>query len=143
MLFANKLDGQEHVALVRGEPNAAQPTLVRMHRVDFAGDIIGPKGSRAGMIDRALAAIAAEPEGGVLVLLRNLDPLNLSKRFGLETPDPAPEDKALREYGVGAQILRELGVRRMVLLSNARQRVIGLDGYGLTIAGWRTFTTEG
>ena len=143
VLFANKLDGQEHVALVRGEPNAAQPTLVRMHRVDFAGDIIGQKGSRAGMIDRALAAIAAEPEGGVLVLLRNLDPLNLSKRFGLETPDPAPEDKALREYGVGAQILRELGVRRMVLLSNARQRVIGLDGYGLTIAGWRTFTTEG
>ena len=142
VLFANTLDGQEHVAMVRGEPDAKKPTLVRMHRVDFAGDIIGEKGSRAGLIDRALATIAAEPDGGVLVLLRNLDPLNLSKRFGLQSADVAPEDSALREYGVGAQILRELGVRQMVLLSNARQRVIGLEGYGLTIAGWRTFKAE-
>ena len=142
VLFANRLDGQEHVAMVRGEPNGKTPTLVRMHRVDFAGDILGEKGSRAGLIDRALAEIAAEPAGGVLVLLRNLDPLNLSRRFGLQSPEAPPEDMALREYGVGAQILRELGVRQMVLLSNARQRVIGLEGYGLTIAGWRALKAE-
>jgi 3,4-dihydroxy 2-butanone 4-phosphate synthase/GTP cyclohydrolase II len=75
----------------------------------------------------------------VLVLLRNLDPLNLSKRFGLKEPDHPPEVGALREYGVGAQILRDLGVRQMIVLSNARQRVIGLEGYGLAIAGWRKF----
>ncbi len=143
VLFANRLDGQEHVAMVRGEPNPKKPTLVRMHRVDFAGDILGEKGSRAGMIDRALAEIAAEPDGGVLVLLRNLDPLSLSKRFGLQSHDAPPEDMALREYGVGAQILRELGVRQMVLLSNARQRPVGLEGYGLSIAGWRAFKAEG
>ncbi len=142
VLFANTLDGQEHVALVRGEPKAGQPTLVRMHRVDFAADIAGEAGGRAGLIDRAMAEIAAEPEGGVLVLLRNLDPLNLSKRFGLQSSEAPPEDMALREYGVGAQILRELGVRQMVLLSNARQRVIGLEGYGLTIAGWRALKAE-
>jgi 3,4-dihydroxy 2-butanone 4-phosphate synthase/GTP cyclohydrolase II len=139
VLFANKLDGQEHVALVRGEPTSGQPTLVRMHRVDFAADIAGEAGGRAGLIDRALAEIASEPQGGVLVLLRNLDPMSLSKRFGLAEPDTAPEDRALREYGVGAQILRELGVRSMVLLSSAKQRIIGLEGYGLTLAGWRPF----
>ncbi len=143
VLFANRLDGQEHVALVRGAPAPGRPTLVRMHRVDFLGDIVGEKGTRAGLIDRALAEIAAEPDGGVLVLLRNLDPLNLSKRFGLEAPEHPPEVGALREYGVGAQILRELGVRQMVVLSNARQRLIGLEGYGLTIAGWRTFKKKG
>jgi 3,4-dihydroxy 2-butanone 4-phosphate synthase / GTP cyclohydrolase II len=142
VLFANTLDGQEHVALVRGAPDPSKPTLVRMHRVDFAGDILGEKGDRAGMIDRALEAIVAEPDGGVLVLLRNLDPLSLSKRFGLQAPDAPAEDMALREYGVGAQILRELGVRNMVLMSNARQRPIGLEGYGLTIAGWRAMQAE-
>jgi 3,4-dihydroxy 2-butanone 4-phosphate synthase / GTP cyclohydrolase II len=140
VLYANRLDGQEHVALVRGQPKADQPTLVRMHRVDFMSDIIGEKGARQGMIDRALQEIASDPEGGVLVLLRNLDPLNLSKRFGLSAPDHPPEEGALREYGVGAHILRDLGVRQMVVLSNARQRVVGLEGYGLTIAGWRPFS---
>jgi 3,4-dihydroxy 2-butanone 4-phosphate synthase/GTP cyclohydrolase II len=139
VLFANTLDGQEHVALVRGTPTPAKPTLVRMHRVDFLGDVVGEKGTRSGLIDRALAEIAAEPNGGVLVLLRNLDPLNLSKRFGLREHEQPPEVGALREYGVGAQILRELGVRQMIVLSNAKQRVIGLEGYGLSIAGWRTF----
>jgi 3,4-dihydroxy 2-butanone 4-phosphate synthase / GTP cyclohydrolase II len=142
VLFANRIDGQEHVALVRGAPRPGHTTLVRMHRVDFAADIAGEAGSRAGLIDRALAEIAAEPDGGVLVLLRNLDPLMLSKRFGLAELDAPPEDLALREYGVGAQILRELGVRSMVILSDARQRIIGLEGYGLAVAGWRPFKVE-
>ena len=139
VLFRNQLDGQEHVALVRGKPKAGQPTLVRMHRVDFAADIAGEAEGREGMIDKALAEIASEPEGGVLVLLRNHDPLMLSKRFGLAELDAPPEEMALREYGVGAQILRELGVRSMMLLSNARQRIIGLEGYGLSVTGWRPF----
>jgi 3,4-dihydroxy 2-butanone 4-phosphate synthase/GTP cyclohydrolase II len=139
VLFANRLDGQEHVALVRGEPKANQPTLVRMHRVDFLDDIVGKKGTRQSKIDQALSEIAEEPDGGVLVLLRNLDPLNLSRRFGLEAHAHPPEEGALREYGVGAQILRELGVRQMVVLSNAPQRVVGLEGYGLAIVGWRNF----
>lgn len=137
VLFRNQLDGQEHVALMRGKPKAGQPTLVRMHRVDFAADIAGEAEGREGMIDKALAEIAGEPEGGVLVLLRNHDPLMLSKRFGLTELDAPPEEMALREYGVGAQILRELGVRSMMLLSNARQRIIGLEGYGLSVTGWR------
>jgi len=91
-------------------------------------------------VDQALAAIGAEPAGGVFVLLRDPDPAALSKRFAPQGEEEPQHQRMLREYGVGAQILRDLGVRRMTLLSNARQKVIGLMGYGLEIAGWRDFT---
>jgi 3,4-dihydroxy 2-butanone 4-phosphate synthase/GTP cyclohydrolase II len=142
-LFRNRLDGMEHVALTRGDISEDRATLVRMHRVDFVSDIIGDARFSQGLIDRALQAIAAEKDGGVLVLLRNLDPLALSKRFGASDPDPEPEQNMLREYGVGAQILRALGVRQMVLLSNAKQNPIGLVGYDLTIESWRPFKDVG
>ena len=86
----------------------------------------------------AMAQIAAEPEGGVIVLVRDGDPAGLTRRFRNE-PDPAgPEERMLREYGAGAQILRDLGVAAMELLSNRPpQKVVGLEGYGLSIVGWR------
>lgn len=138
--FRNVLDGVEHVALVKGAPGGPGPTLVRMHRVDFSADVLGEAGGRAGLIDSAIAEIAAEPDGGVLVLIRNLDPFSLTRRFGAAPEPHDPHERALREYGVGAQILRELGVRSMTLISNAPQKIVGLDGYGLTIAGWRRFS---
>jgi 3,4-dihydroxy 2-butanone 4-phosphate synthase/GTP cyclohydrolase II len=138
VVFVNTLDGDEHVALVRGEPRADTPTLVRMHRVDFGADVIGERG-RSGRIDKALEIIAGEPDGGVIVMLRNRDPESLVKRFGA-APVPEPEDRALREYGIGAQILRELGVRSMILLTGGQpQKIVGLDGYGLSVEGWRDF----
>jgi 3,4-dihydroxy 2-butanone 4-phosphate synthase/GTP cyclohydrolase II len=111
-----------------------------MHRVDFASDVLGEAGARAGLVDAAIAQIAAEPAGGVLVLIRNLDPFGLTRRFGMAPEPTDPHERALREYGVGAQILRELGVRAMTLISDAPQKIVGLDGYGLTIAGWRGFS---
>jgi 3,4-dihydroxy 2-butanone 4-phosphate synthase/GTP cyclohydrolase II len=138
-LYRNRLDGAEHVALSRGDVRAERATLVRMHRVDFIGDVVTEAGPRTGLVPRALAELAAEPEGGVLVLIRNLDPDSLAKRYGVKPADPEPEDRMLREYGVGAQILRDLGVRNMVLLSNQPQKIIGLEGYGLSVVGWRAF----
>jgi 3,4-dihydroxy 2-butanone 4-phosphate synthase/GTP cyclohydrolase II len=138
--FRNVLDGVEHVALVKGQPGSEAAFLVRMHRVDFAADVLGEAGSRAGLVDAAIAQIAAEPDGGVLVLIRNLDPLGVTRRFGAAPQPVDPHERALREYGVGAQILRELGVRAMTLISNAPQKIVGIDGYGLSIAGWRQFT---
>jgi 3,4-dihydroxy 2-butanone 4-phosphate synthase / GTP cyclohydrolase II len=144
--FRNVLDGVEHVALVKGKPDPNKPVLVRMHRVDFAADVLGEDGPRHGLVDAALAQIAAEPDGGVIVLIRNLDPFGLTRRFGAQ-PEGGdghdPHERALREYGVGAQILRELGVRQMVLISDAPQKIVGLDGYGLSIAGWRPFNGPG
>ncbi len=140
VVFRNQLDGAEHVALVRGPISADASTLVRMHRADIAVDVLGEAGGRAGLVDRALAAIAQEPEGGVLVLLRDPDPAALTKRYAPQGEVEPAHQRMLREYGVGAQILRDLGVRRMTLLSNARQKVIGLVGYGLEIADWRDFS---
>ncbi len=139
VVFRNRLDGVEHAALVKGDIRADQPTLVRVHRVEFAADVIGGMGARAGIIDQALDEI--EREGaGVLVLLRELAPDALSRRLQGKF-EPNPED-ALRVIGIGSQILRELGVGRMVVLANAPpQRLVGLEGYGLTIDGWRGFSS--
>lgn len=137
-VFRNVLDGVEHVALWRGEIQRAQPTLVRMHRVDFASDLLGAQSGRGNLVDAALAAIAAEPAGGVLVLVHDGAPGGLARRFSGEPPEQGLAERMLREYGAGAQILRDLGVGVMTLLSNsAPQKIIGLEGYGLSVAGWR------
>jgi 3,4-dihydroxy 2-butanone 4-phosphate synthase / GTP cyclohydrolase II len=137
VVFRNKLDGVEHTALVKGELKADKPTLVRVHRIDFAADIMGGYGARAGLIDKALAEIEAEG-AGVLVLLRDLVPDAISRRLSGEPAEREAEDE-LRVVGIGSQILRELGVGRMIVLANAPQKVVGLEGYGLSIDGWRGF----
>jgi 3,4-dihydroxy 2-butanone 4-phosphate synthase/GTP cyclohydrolase II len=137
VVFRNRLDGVEHAALVKGEIRADKPALVRVHRVDFAADVMGGYGPRATMIDRALAEIEAEG-AGVLVLLRDLVPDALSRRLKGEPPEQEAEDE-LRVIGVGSQILRELGVGRMIVLANTPQKLVGLEGYGLSIDGWRGF----
>ena len=137
VVFRNKIDGVEHAALVKGEIQPDRPTLVRVHRIDFAADVMGGYGARAGLIDRALAEIEAEG-AGIVVLLRDLLPDALSRRLQGE-PAEREEDDGLRVIGLGSQILRELGVGRMTVLANAPQKLIALDGYGLSIDGWRGF----
>jgi 3,4-dihydroxy 2-butanone 4-phosphate synthase / GTP cyclohydrolase II len=137
VVFRNKLDGVEHTALVKGEIKADKPTLVRVHRIDFAADIMGGYGTRAGLIEKALQEIEAEG-AGVLVLLRDLVPDAISRRLKGEPAEREAEDE-LRVVGIGSQILRELGVGRMIVLANAPQKVVGLEGYGLSIDGWRGF----
>ncbi len=136
VVFRNKLDGVEHAALVKGEISADKPTLVRVHRIDFAADVMGGYGGRAGLIDRAIAEIEAEG-AGVVVLLRDLVPDVISRRLSGE-PLEFEADDIRRVIGLGSQILRELGVGRMTVLG-APQKLVGLDGYGLTIDGWREF----
>ena len=136
VVFRNKLDGVEHAALVKGEVRADKPTLTRVHRIDFAADVMGGYGARAGLIDRAVAEIDAEG-AGVVVLLRDLVPDVISRRLSGE-PLEFEADDIRRVIGLGSQILRELGVGRMTVLG-APQKIVGLDGYGLTIDGWREF----
>ena len=137
VVFRNKLDGVEHAALVKGEIAADKPTLVRVHRIDFAADVMGGYGARAGLIDRAVAEIDKEG-AGVIVLLRDLVPDALSRRLSGE-PLEFEEDDMRRVIGLGSQILRELGVGRMTVLAGAPQKLVGLEGYGLSIDGWRGF----
>jgi 3,4-dihydroxy 2-butanone 4-phosphate synthase/GTP cyclohydrolase II len=89
------------------------------------------------MIDRAVAEIDAEG-AGVIVLLRDLVPDVLSRRLSGQ-PLEIEDDDIRRVIGLGSQILRELGVGRMIVLSGAPQRLVGLEGYGLSVDGWREF----
>jgi 3,4-dihydroxy 2-butanone 4-phosphate synthase/GTP cyclohydrolase II len=91
VVFRNKLDGVEHVALVKGGIDANKATLVRVHRIDFAADVMGGYGTRAGLIDRAVAEIEAEG-AGVLVLLRDLVPDAVSRRLSGEPAELEGED---------------------------------------------------
>ena len=137
VVFRNRLDGVEHAALVKGDIDPQQPTLVRVHRIDFAADVMGGYGGRAGMIDKALEEIEAEGKG-VLVLLRDLVPDALSRRLKGVPPELEGDDE-LRVIGIGSQILHELGVGRMIALSDNPQKLVGLEGYGLSIDSWRGF----
>ena len=106
-------------------------------------DILGEKGPREGLVGKAMRIIAEAPEPGVVVFVNTMHPNAIAERLGLKSAAPRDPTAPLREYGVGAQILRELGVRRIIYLSDTQPtRVAGLDGYGLTIEGWRRLNEE-
>lgn len=138
VVFRNALDGTEHIAVVHGRIERDSTTLVRVHRVDVLGDILSENGPRQGLVEKAMKQIAEAEEPGVIVFVNTMRPNALAERLGAKTDERPDPQAPLREYGIGAQILRELGVRKMVFLSNTQPtRVAGLDGYGLSIEGWR------
>ncbi len=145
--FSNELDNSEHLALVKGEINPEKDILVRVHSECLTGDVFGSHRCDCGdQLKRALKMI--DQKGlGVLVYLRQegrgigfanklkayalqdkgLDTVEANKKLGFE-PD-------LRDYGVGAQILVALGVKRMKIMTNNPKKIVGLEGYGLTVTG--------
>lgn len=143
VIYRNTIDGAEHLALTRGRIEADSTTLVRMHRVDMAADMLGHIEGRRDYVPDALRRLAAYDGPGVAVFLRDPNPSWLSERYGGLQSD-ANLTNALRDYGVGAQILLDLGVREMLLLSSRPVRPAAMEGYGLKIVGWRPLgPTEG
>jgi 3,4-dihydroxy 2-butanone 4-phosphate synthase/GTP cyclohydrolase II len=141
MLYRNTIEGAEHIALVKGKVEPGKPTLVRMHQVDFAADILGHVEARQNYVPRALQAISGHDGAGVTVFLRDPDLQGLAERLaGVEKP--AAVDRSIRNYGVGAQILLDLGVRDMIVMSSTRPNPAALEGYGLRIVGWRDMDGE-
>lgn len=141
-VYRNTVDGTEHAALVAGDLPDGKPALVRVHKVDFGSDLLGVEPGREDLVARAMRMIAEEEEGGVVVLIRDTEPGALTKRFqngGAEEEDEDTEIKRYREIGVGSQILRDLGVSEMTLLTDTPQKLVGLEGYGLKVSGWRNF----
>ncbi len=132
VIYRNILDRTEHMVLTRGRIEPDRPTLVRMHRLDLAADVVGAGGQRSNYVRTALEALAAGDGAGVAVFISDSNPAWLSERYGA---DPAVDHGAnvLRDYGVGAQILIDLGVRDMVLLTNSATVLPGSAGYGLRI----------
>jgi len=141
MLYRNVIEGAEHVALVKGRIEAGKPTLVRMHQVDFAADLLGHVESRQDYVPRALKVISREPGPGVVVFLRDPGLQGLAERLA-GADKPAAVDRSLKAYGVGAQILLDLGVRDMIVMSSTRPAPTALEGYGLRIVGWRDMDGE-
>jgi 3,4-dihydroxy 2-butanone 4-phosphate synthase/GTP cyclohydrolase II len=141
VIYRHTIDGAEHLVLTKGKIESEKPTLVRMHRVDFAADMLGHIEARRDYVPSALRTLGAHEGPGVAVFLRDPNPSWLSERYGGIAPDEN-RNNALRDYGVGAQILLDLGVREMVLLSSRAIRPAALDGYGLKIVGWRPMSGD-
>ena len=141
MLYRNTIEGAEHVALVHGRIEAGKPTLVRMHQIDFAADLLGHVEARQSYIPQALKAISEHQGAGVTVFLRDPNLHGLAERLA-GSEKPAAVDRSIRNYGVGAQILLDLGVRDMIVMSSTRPNPSALEGYGLRIVGWRDMDGE-
>ena len=130
-VYRNKVDSSEVVVLQKGTVDAHKPTLVRMHGASLFHDMLGKPGSRKRLLQRAMVEIGREG-GGVLVLLTATQAGDLEN---MVTPTRPQMDE--RSYGIGAQILADLGVHDMVLLSNTETVLVALEGYGLSIVGSR------
>ena len=139
-VFRDKSSGEEQLALVHGALDRGEPTLVRMHSIDLFADLLGEQGSRAGLLDGAMAMIE-EAGAGVVVALHAAAEGSLSRATDLRAGKGKPGEAILRGYGVGAQILAALGIHDMILLTNTRHAPVGLSAYGLTIVEERPIAT--
>jgi 3,4-dihydroxy 2-butanone 4-phosphate synthase / GTP cyclohydrolase II len=135
--FHNKATGDETMALVKGRVDPTRPTLVRMHTLSMFADIFGEISDRSELLHRSMEIIAEAGCGVIVVINRPMQRL-MSRTIEIKQQVRAGGDapiEELRDYGVGAQILAELGVHDMVLLTNTQHALVALEGYGLSIVG--------
>jgi len=135
-LYVNKIEGTEHMALVKGELDE-RPTLVRMHPLHLF-EYLGEANGRGNLLHTAMGEIAREGRGA-LVIIRPASSTTLADQIGAAgLPAVLNKENMMREYGIGAQILADLGLRNIVLLSNTPMpHLVGLEGYGLRLIGER------
>ncbi len=130
--YKSKVDGIEHIALVKGEIVANKPVLVRMHHLNIFSDCLNfsPNGKNK-LLAKSMKKIAKNGAGVVVIIRQpNESVQDLLDLNGQKT-------QTLRNYGIGAQILSDIGVKEMILLTSSKKSVIGLDGYDLKICGYR------
>ncbi len=136
VIYKNKIDNVEHIALVKGKINESTPTLVRMHHLNILNDCLDEaQNPRSQLLNKALKKIA-KAQNGVIVLIRQLNE-SISHLLCKETNQVEVKEKQLRNYGTGAQILADLGIKNMILLTNSKKSVIGLEGFDIKICGYR------
>ena len=131
--YRNKIDNSTSLVLMKGHVQPSQPTLVRMHGISIYSDLLGQPGPRKRALQRSMDLIGAEGSG-VIVVLFGHGPDSFAREIAGAGAAPGMD---LRNYGIGAQILADLGIHDMILLTNAHRNVIGLEGYGLQVVSER------
>ena len=145
MIYANTISNIEHIALVKGDISGDAPVLVRMHALDLMADLLGEVSEkRAGNELAAAMQMIGDAGQGVVVVLREASASSLTAMVSkkIVAQIDGGSNRELRDYGVGAQILTDLGISRMVLLSNNRPNVVSLEGYDLEIIDWQPLQQE-
>jgi 3,4-dihydroxy 2-butanone 4-phosphate synthase/GTP cyclohydrolase II len=122
LTYRNTVDGGEHYVLQKGHVVPGTPTLTRVHPISIFDDVLGQRGPRKRTLQRAMQAVG-EHGSGVIVIIT-----------GRRATGYAPEDE-VRNVGIGSQILADLDVHEMILLSNSQPNVVAIEGYGLDIVG--------
>jgi 3,4-dihydroxy 2-butanone 4-phosphate synthase/GTP cyclohydrolase II len=137
VVFWDKVSRSENLAIIKGEIDPSRPTLVRMHQLSILSDIFGGKSERRGLLEGAMRQIDAAGSGVIVVVNRH-DPNTMKKIIKAREAGTQMDILVeLRDYGIGAQILAELGVQEMILLTNSHHTLVALEGYGLSIVGER------
>jgi len=130
IVYKNKIVPAEHIALVKGKINPKKPVLVRVHALNFLTDILGTSLFIDNQIKKSMQMISKK-KNGVIVIIREPRSWTLSQRIKSNVDDK--KNLQLRDYGVGAQILIDLGIKNMILISNSKKTIVGLEGYGLKV----------
>ena len=147
IIYLNKVTYAEHIALIKGDITGETPILVRMHSLNVMEDVLGDQsGSRGGGELQSAMRHIADVGRGVVVVMREPTSTALSEKIRGKIKTKIPEggtENELRDYGVGDQILLDLGIKEMILLTNSEQTVIGLEGYGLSIFERQTTSISG
>jgi len=145
VVYTNDIDSHEHIALIKGNINPDKPVMVRVHSECLTGDVFGSRRCDCGsQLHAAMRIIEQEGNGVVLYMHqegRGIGLVNKIKAYhlqdqGMDTVEANVElgfKPDLRDYGIGAQILRDLGVRKMRLMTNNPKKIVGLEGYGLEV----------
>jgi 3,4-dihydroxy 2-butanone 4-phosphate synthase / GTP cyclohydrolase II len=139
-VYLNKATGAEHLALVKGQINANTPTVVRMHAPSFFADSFGEASPRRHLLSQAMSMIGQHGAGVVVVINQTTSTMfsSMVNNHPVGTLGNADNQTGLRDYGTGAQILADLGVHDMILLTNSKLMPVALAGYGLKIIEQRS-----